>query len=110
MQMPSVARMRDLDSRSWSTATWTIPFTTQLVLGVAGIIFWSLGKATYFNDSHERCWFLTAAIATALVSLPTGFACLASRSSRIRGVAVSIMGASVVVFSGIVIYAFWILR
>jgi len=36
--MSTIARLRDLDSRAWTAATWAAPFTIQLVLGVMFLV------------------------------------------------------------------------
>ena len=42
--MTVLARFNGLDSRVWSTATWSAPFTTQLVLALVIATSWLLGK------------------------------------------------------------------
>jgi hypothetical protein len=117
--MPSAAWLRDLDSRVWATATWATPFSVQLVLGAMFIALWLLGKVppftTYNVVTHstyvgERAWLLTGAVITALVSIPVSGLLLRSHSSRTRGVALSIVSSTAIVFIGAIIFAFWLLR
>lgn len=104
--MPPIARLRDLDSRAWSTATWTTPFMVELVVGVMVIVLWLLSKTTYFSSLH-RTWLLTGTVLTALASVLTSGLLLTSPSSRLRGVGLSVAGSSVVVLVGGIILAFF---
>lgn len=65
--MSTITRLRSLDSRAWTAATWTAPFTVQLVLGAMFIVLWLLGKMPPFTrydvETHssyvgERAWLL----------------------------------------------------
>ncbi len=111
--MPSVARIRDLDAPARRTATWSAPFVIQLVLAALLILMWLLGKwpfATHSAYGGERAWLITATAITTLVSLAISGVLLASRSSRRRGLALSVAGSAAVVLIGAVIYAFVIFR
>lgn len=111
--MPSVARIRDLDADAWRTATWSAPFVIQLVLAAQLILMWLLGKwpfATHCAYGGERVWSLTATAIAALASLAICGVLATSRSSRGRGLAVSIAGSAAVVFVGGVMYAFSVFR
>jgi hypothetical protein len=113
MPMPSLARVRDLDARAWSTATWSAPFVVQLVLAALVIIMWLLSKwpfATHRGYRGELGWTLTATVITTLVSLAISGALLTSPSSRRRGLSVSIAGSSAVVLIGGVVWAFCVYR
>lgn len=103
-------QLRDLDFRSWATATWALPFAVQLVLLMSGSVLWLLGKTAYFADAHERGWFLSAAAITLLTMLPVSAVLLTRQSSRVRGLAVAIAGSSVIVAAGMAAYTFLILR
>lgn len=106
--MPSMVRLRELDSRAWSTATWTAPFTTQLVLGALITISWLLGK--HLSDTHEFRLFLIGTAVTIFLTAVTAILLLTSKSSRAHGLAVSVVGSSAVVIVGAVVYGFWIMQ
>ena len=110
--MPSVARIRHLDTQAWRTATWSAPFVVQLVVAALLILMWLLGKWPFAQHSTfeaERALLLTATGIAALGSLAiSGVLLLTSRSSRGRGLAVSLAGSATVVLIGGVIYAFWV--
>lgn len=117
--MSIIARLRDLDSRAWSAATWAAPFTVQVVLGAMFIVLWLIGKTPPFTsynvETHstaigERAWLLTGAAITALVSVLVSGLFLSSRSSRARVAGLSIAGSAAVVLVGAIVYAFWFLR
>jgi hypothetical protein len=104
--MPSFAQLRDLDSRAWSTATWTIPFITQLDLAAVIVIAWLLGKRI-----HEGfALFLISVTVTTLMSVVAVGFLLRSPSPRAHGVAISIIGTSLIVAAGGLLYGTWILR
>lgn len=106
--MPHLARLSDLDARAWSTATWTAPFMTQLILCVMFALWWLLGKRPF--ELHGFALFsiiaLVITIAAALAAIPL----LTSQSSRAQGLAMSIAGSSAVVVLGGIVYGFWIIR
>lgn len=115
----SLNRLRSMDSRAWTAATWAAPFTFQLVLGAMFIVLWLLGKMPPFtrydvetHSSHvsERVWLLVGAALTALLAVPVSGVLLRSQSSRVRATALSIAGSAAVVLVGAIIYAFWLLR
>lgn len=108
--MRTLPRISDLDARSWSTATWALPFAVQFVLLLSVIWLWLLGKTTYFAEAHERGWFLSAAVITLLVTLPIAAVFLTQQSSRVRGVAVAVAGSSFIVAIGMITYAVFVLR
>lgn len=99
--MPSM--LRSLDEHAWRTATWSAPFVAPALLGAMIAILWLVGKLRVF-DVHERAWYLTGTVATVISSLAIGLGLLASRSSQHRGVALSIVGSSVIVFVGSFVY------
>ncbi len=73
------------------------------------VVLWLVGKSPAFAV-HERTWLLTGAMGTAIASLAISCALLASRSSHLRGAALSIAGSSVIVLAGCVAYGFLVLR
>lgn len=96
-------------SRVWSSATWSAPFTAQLVLGAMLIAQWALGKLSLFPE-HERAWFLTGLAVSTVVMVLFGGVLLTRRSPRARGFALSVIGSSVVVLLGGIIFSLWVLR
>jgi hypothetical protein len=112
--MPTVARLRELDSRTWSTATWTSPLVVQLVLGAMIIALWLSRKVpsylTTSSYSGGPGWFLAVTAVTVFVSVSIGGLLFRSRSSRIRGIGLSITGSAAIVLIGAIAYAFWIIR
>jgi hypothetical protein len=111
---PTIARLRDLDSRAWSTATWAAPFIIQLVLAAMIIVLCLSGKVPPYvtNSSYSGgpAWFLAIAAVTTLVSVPISGLLLRSRSSRVRGMALSVMGSAAIVLIGAIAYAFCVIR
>jgi hypothetical protein len=107
--MPTIARLRDLDDHAWTTATWSAPFIGPVVLGGMFVLLWLLGKLPALAI-HERAWFITGAVATVIVSAPVVGAMSRSRSSRVRGLALSLAGSSVIVLVGGTIASFLIFR
>lgn len=110
--MPSFPRVRDLDNRAWRTATLSVPFVVQIVLGLLLLAMWLLGKGLYTTEGghSERGWMLAAAVVTTLVSLALAAALLRSPSPRNRGLALSIAASSAVVLIGGTLYAYLVLR
>lgn len=97
--MPRLARLRDLDARAWSTATWAAPFTVEFVIGVMVVVLWALSKLEFFS-LLDRSWVLTGVVLTALVSVLTSGLLLTSPSSRVRGLGLSGAGSAAVVLVG----------
>ncbi len=111
--MPSLPRIHDLDARAWRTATWSAPFVVQFVLAALLLFMWLLGTWPFVTHSPyegERAWLLSATVITALVSLAISGVLLTSRSSRNRGLALSVAGSAAVVLVGGVMYAFLFFR
>jgi hypothetical protein len=106
--MAFISRARDVDAAAWSAATWSTPFVTQLLLALVVAVSWLWGKV--FVDVHGILQFLSAAAVILLVSAAACAALLRSKSSRARGVAMSLAGSYAVVFLGGIIYGFWVLR
>jgi hypothetical protein len=105
--MTTTPRLRISDTHVWRAATWAAPFTIQIVVGVAIGISWLAGK--YMSNVHGFGQFALGAGVTLLLSASVS-AVLATRgSSRAHGVAVSIVGSSVVAVVGATIYGFWII-
>jgi hypothetical protein len=101
--MPSTVRLRGLDDNAWRTATWLAPFVAPVLLGAMIAILWLVGKLPVF-EVHERAWFLTGVAGTVMPSLAICLGLLASPSSQLRAVAVSVAGSSAIVLVGSVIY------
>lgn len=113
MRLPSVAWVRDLDGRAWRTATWSVPFVVQVVLGMLFLAMWALGTWPFPTHSPyhgERAWMLTATVITTLMSLVFVAALLQSPAPRRRALALSLAGSSAVVLIGATVYAYVILR
>ncbi|KUI34683.1 hypothetical protein AU195_09170 [Mycobacterium sp. IS-1496] len=105
--MTALARLNDVDYRTWSTATWSAPFITQLVLALVIVTSWLLGRwfpgtapVVLFVVSSGAVFLLCAVLFTLLIKLA---------SSRARGVALSVAGSFAVVLTGGLVYGFWIL-
>ncbi|WP_168441794.1 hypothetical protein [Mycolicibacterium septicum] len=96
------------DTIAWSTATWSSPFTTQGVLALMFVAQWLLGQLAVFPE-RERAWFLAGLAISVIVSLTVGAMLLTRQSARIRGVALSILGSSVVVLTGGIIFSVWMM-
>ena len=73
--MPSIVRPRGLDRRAWRTATWFAPFVAPALLGMNIAVLWLVGKLPVFAV-HERAWFLTGTMGTAIASLAISCALL----------------------------------
>lgn len=72
--MTAFARLNGLDSRAWSTASWSAPVMTQLVLALLMVMSWLLGK--HFVGAAGLVLFLVCAAAVLPVcALTTGLAC-----------------------------------
>jgi hypothetical protein len=111
--MPSFSWVRDFDSQTWRTATWPAPFVIQLVLGALILVAQLVGKCALTQKDAlltDRPIVLTATAIPTLVSWVGSAALLSSRSSRRRGLALSLAGSSVVVLFGSVVYALWLLH
>lgn len=112
--MLTIARLRDLDTRTWRAATWTAPFIIQFGLGAMVITICVSGKIPCYTTigaySSETVWFLAVAAVAALVSALISGLLLRSPSSCIRGMALSVAGSAAIIFIGAIIYAFWVLR
>ena len=106
VRMTTSPRLRDLDSRVWSTATWAAPFTIQLVLGLAIAISWLLGKC--LSNVHGFAQYLSGGAATLLISAVVSIVLFISGSPRAQGVAISIVGSFLVAAIGGIVYGFWI--
>jgi hypothetical protein len=110
--MPSIVRLRHLDAHAWRTATWSAPFVVQLVLAALLILMWLLGKWPFAEHNTFEAGGALLFAATAIAALGSlaisGVLLLTSRSSRGRGLAVSLAGSATVVLIGGVIYDFWV--
>lgn len=110
--MPSITRAPVLDARAWRTATLSAPFVVQGVLAMLIVNMWLLGKGPFTTESgrSERAWIMTAALIMAVESAVVAGAFLMSRSSRHRGLALSIASCSVAVIVGAAIFGYLDLR
>ncbi len=106
--MTALARLDGLDARVWSTATWSAPLVTNLLLALVIVASWLLGKA--LPGSGAVVLFLLSAAAVLLVCAVTAAVLVRSPSSRPRGIALSVVGSYAVVLVGGLIYGFWILQ
>ncbi|MBB3606232.1 hypothetical protein FHT40_005921 [Mycolicibacterium sp. BK556] len=88
--------------RSWAAATWSAPFTMELVTGVLALVLWVLRRTDIAGSA--RAWFLTGALVTAVLSALLAWMLCRSSSSQIRGVGLSVAGsAAILVPVGIVV-------
>ena len=110
--MPSFTRAHALDARAWRTATLSAPFVVQGVLAMLIVNMWLLGKGPFTTESgrSERAWILTAGLVTTVEFAVVSGALLMSRSSRRRGLALSISTCCIVVIIGAIIFAYLNLR
>ena len=99
--------IRVSDERLWRSATWTTPFAIQVVLGVAIAISWLLG--TCWSNLHGVGQFVLGAGATVLLSAATSAALFTRRTPAAQGIAISIVGSSLLALVGAVVYGFWII-
>lgn len=105
--MTVLARFNGLDSRVWSTATWSAPFTTQLVLALVIATSWLLGK--WLPGTGALLLFVVAAAVTFVLCAVLCAVLARSASSRARGLVLSVAGSFVVVLVGGFVYGFWVL-
>jgi hypothetical protein len=113
MAVPSFAWVRDLDGRAWRTATWSVPFIVQVVLGMLFLALWALGTwpfHTHGPQEGERDWMLTATLITTLMSLVFVAALLQSPAPRRRALALSLAGCCAVISIGATVFAYLVLR
>lgn len=112
--MRSMTLLRELDERTWSTAAWTTPIMIQLVLGAVTIALVLTDTVPPYvtNSSYSGgpVWFLIVAAVPALISVPVGSLLLTSRSSRVRGLALSFAGSAAIILVGAIMYASWVVR
>lgn len=104
--MTTLTRMRSLDSRAWTTATWSAPILTQIVLAIFIAAAWLLGK--WFPGPALLLLAGSAGIVL-LLCAGTAFILMRSTSSRAQGMALSVAGSYMVVLVGAVLYGIWIL-
>ena len=106
--MTALARLNELDPRVWSTATWSAPLMTNLVLAVVIVTSWLLGKL--LPGSGAVLLFLLSAAAVLLLCAVLTTLLARSTSARARGIALSVAGSYAVVLVGGLVYGFWILQ
>lgn len=106
--MTSLLRLGALDARGWSTATWSTPLVTQLILAILIATSWLAGKL--FPGSGALALFALSAVATFAICLVLTSLLIRSGSPRAHGVALSIVGSYAVILVGAVVYSVWILR
>ena len=104
--MTALARLNGMDSRAWSTATWSAVLLTQLVLALIITISWLLGKQ--FPGTPGFGLFLVSAAALLPLCVVSSGLLIRSASSRAHGLAVSIVGSYAVVLVGGTAYGVWI--
>ena len=105
--MTALARLNALDSRAWSTATWSAPLMTQFVLALIVVISWLLGMQ--FPGTPGFVLFLVGAAAILPLCVVSSGLLIRSASSRAHGLAVSIVGSYAVVLVGGAVYGVWII-
>lgn len=106
--MTTFAHLRGLDSRTWCTATWLVPLTTQVVLALVIMTSWLLGK-WFPGAGGVPLFFASVAVVFSLCVMAV-IVLARSSMSRAQGVALSIIGAYVVMLIGGGLYGFWITR
>jgi hypothetical protein len=106
--MTALARLNDLDARVWSTATWSAPLMTNVLLALVIVASWLLGRL--LPGSGAVVLFLMSAAAVLLVCAVMTTLLARSTSSRARGIALSVVGSYAVVLVGALVYGFWVLR
>ncbi|UJL30994.1 hypothetical protein HZU38_11610 [Mycolicibacterium vanbaalenii] len=106
--MTTFAHLRGLNSRTWRTATWLAPLTTQVVLALLIVTSWLLGK--WFPGTGPVPLLLVSAAAVLSLCVVAVIVLARSATSRAQGVALSIAGAYTVVLVGAAAYGVWILR
>ncbi|BCI51607.1 hypothetical protein NIIDNTM18_08850 [Mycolicibacterium litorale] len=105
--MTALARLHGLDTRVWSTATWSSPFVTQLVLALVIVMSWLLGK--WFPGTGAVVLFAVSAVVVFLLCTVLSAVLIRSTSPRAYGVALSVAGSFAVALTGGLVYGFWIL-
>ncbi|BBY17725.1 hypothetical protein MLIT_33170 [Mycolicibacterium litorale] len=105
--MTALTRLNNLDSRAWSTATWSAPFVTQLVLALVIVTSWLLGK--WHPGTNGAILFLISAAVVFVLGAVLCAALTRSASARARGLALSLAGSFAVVLVGGLVYGLWIL-
>jgi hypothetical protein len=101
--MRFLARLQNSTDRSWAAATWSAPFTMELVTGALALVLWALRRTDLLAGS-ARAWFLTGVLITALLSALLSWMLCRSSSGQIRGVGLSVAGsAAILVPVGIVV-------
>lgn len=106
--MTAVPWLDRVDSRAWSTATWSAPLMTQLVLALVIATSWLFGK--WFPGTSGLLSFFAAAGVVALLCVVTVMRLITLASPRAQGVALSIAGSLAIVLVGASVYGFWILQ
>lgn len=110
--MLKILRVPELGVRVWRSATLSLPFLVQVVLGLELFLLWALGKSYFTTESgrSERTWVLTATTLNAIASLSLSAALLRSPSARKKGFGLSTAACSAAVWIGGAIYAYLVLR
>lgn len=94
---------RRRDEQFWSIATRSGPIVIQCVLGVLVIAQWLLGKSSFIHHDDragERASLLIAtAVAFGISLLVAGVFC-SQRSSRARGIGLSVVASACIVLIG----------
>ena len=106
--MTALARLNGLDQRVWSTATWSAPLITNVLLALVIVASWLLGR--WWPGSGAVVLFLLGAAVVLIVCAVITAILARSTSSRARGVAMSVVGSYAVVLVGGLVYGFGILQ
>ena len=101
-------RTGELDTRVWSSATWSAPLITQAILIVLLLSWWALTNQQLSLPGPAM--FAASAAITTLITAPLGAILLRSASARSRGIGLSIAGALVVVLIGGLLYGLLVIR
>lgn len=106
--MTSFSQLGKVDARGWSTATWSAPWVTQLVVAMLVATSWLSGKL--LPGSSALAFLAIAAVATSAICLVVTSLLIRSASPRAHGVALSVVGSYAITLVGAVVYSLWILR
>ncbi|MEZ0049540.1 hypothetical protein ABIA30_000530 [Mycobacterium sp. MAA66] len=98
-------RLREIDARCWSAATWAVPFVIQVELAAVVVVAWLAGKR--FHNGFVQ--FLIGIAVAVLVAGVIVSLLRRSSSSQAHGIAIGIIGTVATVFVGGLLYGFWLL-
>jgi hypothetical protein len=109
---PAVPDSRRLDERTWSVATRSSPIVIQLVIAVALLATWLLGRWSVSGDvfTHSLGAAVLVAVGlTAIGSFNVAAALFLRDSATARGVGLSAAACAAVALIGAIPYAIWLL-